>query len=194
MCVDPVTALAIAGTAASAYGALRGGVQAQNAANFNAASVQREAAVQQQAADYNATAITRRAGERTQVAEADANRQRTVNRLRMGDARANAAASGLMIEGSPLEVLAFNAGQQAQDVESTLLQGRLDVRDMLAEAELTRWQGRNARTSANSQAGIYRAQGREARDASYIRAGTSLLTGASSWGTRGQAPAGNSAT
>lgn len=191
MCVDPVTILAIAGTAASAYGAVRGGVQAQSAANYNAAATVREAQVQQAAAEYNAQALTQRAGERTQVAEADANRQRTVNRLRMGEARANAAASGLQIEGSPLEALAFNAGQQAQDVESILLQGRLDARDLLAEADLTRWGGRNARTSAQSQASMLRRQGQEARTASYIRAGTSLLLGASSWGTRGRAPAGS---
>uniref|UniRef100_UPI0022EA4B6B hypothetical protein n=1 Tax=Falsiroseomonas oryzae TaxID=2766473 RepID=UPI0022EA4B6B len=140
----------------------------------------REGEVAQALAERNARALEQRAGERTQVAEADAERQRTRNRLLMGEARAAAAASGVQLEGSPLEVLAFNAGQQAQDVESILMQGRFDARDLLAEAELSRWQGRNARTSGRSQAGIYRQQGQQAMQAGFVRAGTALLTAGSS--------------
>lgn len=184
MCFDPVSMLAVAGAAASAYGALSQGAQASSAAMTNAAMAEREAAVAQQTAEFNATVAEQRAGERMQVADADATRQRTVNRLRMGEGRANAAASGLQIDGSPLEVLAFNAGQQAQDVESILLQGRMDSRDLLADADLSRWGGRNARISGASQANIMRMQGRQAETAGQIRAGTSLLTSAGQWGAR----------
>jgi hypothetical protein len=183
MCFDPLTALAAA-SALSAYGSLRQGAAAQSAANQNAVNATFAAQVQQGLAERNAQAAERDAAEREQAAAADADRQRTINRLRMGTARANAAASGLQIDGSPLEVLAFNAGQQAQDVEALLLQGRLDARGLREGAALDRWGGENARISGQSQATELRRRAGEARTAGFIGAGSSLLTGASRWQER----------
>lgn len=181
MCAPVIGA---AGTILGAYGALSAGNQARAAADANAAAVQREAASAAAAADFNAAALTQRAGERVQIAAADAARVRTRNDIAQGQNRANAAASGLQMEGSPLEALAFAAGQQAQDVEAVILQGNMDARDMLTEAALQRWQGRNAITSGQSQAAIMRTAGRQAQTAGQIRAGATLLTGARTWGQR----------
>lgn len=175
---------AAASAVAGGFSALRQGAQAQTAANQNAAAAQWQAQQQATLAEYNAQVGEQRAGERLHVAEMDAERQRTRNRLLMGSARARAAASGIALDGSPLEVLAFNAGQQAQDVESILLQGRLDARDMRAQAGLDRWGGQNALASGASEAAEQRRRGQAAQQASYFTAGNSLLTGASNWQQR----------
>ena len=180
MCFDPISALAsvasFAMTAAPyvATGAsVLGGIQQGAAAE--AAGRQAEAL-----GEWNRQAGMVRAGERLVSSGQDAARLQTANRLRMGQARASAAASGVALEGSPLEALAFNAGQQAMDVEALLRQGEMDTRDLLAEAEMARWQGKTARVQARQQA-----------SAAYMRAGTSLLTGAGNWakGWSGSAPA-----
>jgi len=181
MCFDPISALtAVASFAATAapyvsagagvFGALQQGAAADTAGRM-----------QQQQAEWNAQAMRVRAGDRLVASGQDAARKQTENRLRMGQARANAAASGVALEGSPLDVLAFNAGQQALDVDALLRQGEMDSRDLLAEAELSRWSGQVARS-----------QGKAQRNASYIRAGTSLLTSAGGWakGAGGSARAG----
>ena len=181
MCLDPITVLAVTAVTATALSAgsmVQQGQTANTAAQTNANLARAEAESQAVAEERNAAALEQRAGERTQVAAADADRQRTRNRLQMGEARAAAASSGLLIDGSPLEVLAFNAGEQAKDVESILMQGRFDARDLLAEAELSRWRAGNARTSGRTQASIYTRAGQQAEQAGYVRAGTALLQGA----------------
>jgi hypothetical protein len=112
----------------------------------------------------NAAALNEAGEMQMQAAEADAARLTTQARLVQGQSRANAAASGLQLDGSPLEALAFSAGQQARDIEAALIQGRMERREMRGRAALERWQGNQAQT------------------AGFIRAGTALLGSAGSWG------------
>jgi hypothetical protein len=211
MCWPAVAAVA------GAAGAISQGQQAAAAGRFNAQAGMREGATQAALGNRNADAVLQegetaaqlalrneatlrqRADERLQVGAADAGRQETINRLRMGEGRAAAAASGLTMEGSPLAVLAFNAGQLARDVETIRLQAGLDARDMVAEAEMERWRSDVARTNARSQASLERwrgaagqassttaaalseFQGRAAATGGYIRAGTTLLSAGADW-------------
>lgn len=117
-----------------------------------------------QAARANAAALEEGAGTRLQIMQADVDQANIRNRLVQGQSVANAAGSGLQIEGSPLEALAFAAGQQAREVEMLRIQGKLDARDM------------------RRRAAIERAGGQAAQTAGFIGAGTALLGSAGSWG------------
>lgn len=87
---------------------------------------------------------------------ADANKQARESRYRQGMARANIASSGLELEGSPLEILEDNAISEEMD--------RLNI-----------LQGGEARARALEY------EGKAAKAAGFIGAGTSLLSGASSY-------------
>jgi hypothetical protein len=159
MCFDPVS-MAVVATAASVAGSAISGISALQQGN-----------AAQAAANWNAEATRVKAGDRLQSAGREAANLQTRQRLMRGEAMAQAGGSGVEIEGSPLEALAFNAGQQALDLDTINRQGLSDSRDLLAEAELMRWQGKTAKQQSRGQA-----------LASFARAGTSLLTSAGSWG------------
>lgn len=137
-------ALAV-GTAVSAASSISQGIQAREMGDYNARVAEVDAL---HAAD---------AGR----AEAEASRKRTA-RLQ-GAVRARAAASGLDIgEGSPLEVLYFNAGE-----------GEL-------EALFAEHAGATAASRYRSQAAVYRARGRQAATAGYMGAASQVLSAAGS--------------
>lgn len=82
------------------------------------------------------------------------NAQRTAAQRQLGSIRAGVSKSGATMEGTPLAVLSESA----------------------ANAEID---ALNTRYSGQREAALYEARGRNARTAGYMRAGTSLLTGAS---------------
>ena len=91
MCVDPITMMAMAGSAISAGGALAQGKQAEAMANYQAQVYQRQAQQEQQASAY------------------EQSRERHRQELQQAAARAQVGASGVALQGSPAEVLAANA-------------------------------------------------------------------------------------
>lgn len=135
--------LQAAGTAFSVIGALNQGRAASDAANYNAAVASRNAVVAQQ------------------QAAADAERQRRENVLRQGQIRAGYGASGVTLEGSPLDVLENSAAMGELDRQTILYKGRLRSMGSEETAALDVMQGENAITQ------------------SYLRAGSELFTGAS---------------
>ena len=80
--------------------------------------------------------------------------QRTAAQRQLGSIRAGVSKSGATMEGTPLAVLSESA----------------------ANAEID---ALNTRYSGQREAALYESRGRNARTAGYLRAGTSLLTGAS---------------
>lgn len=86
--------------------------------------------------------------------ESRENAQRAQAQRQLGAIRAGVSKSGATMEGTPLAVLSESA----------------------ANAEID---ALNTRYSGQREAALYEARGRNARTAGYMRAGTSLLTGAS---------------
>ena len=80
--------------------------------------------------------------------------QRTAAQRQLGSIRAGVSKSGATMEGTPLAVLSESA----------------------ANAEID---ALNTRYSGQREAALYESRGQNARTAGYLRAGTSLLTGAS---------------
>jgi hypothetical protein len=147
MAIATSTALAIAAVAAvagagvAAYGSYQQGQTAKKVANYNA-KVQENAALQEEMDSREAT-----------------RRQRTENRRLQARQRARIAKSGVVETGSPLEVMATDAGR----LELAALDQRRD--------------SRIRQSGLYTQAALDRYEGRQAARAGTIAAGASLLQG-----------------
>lgn len=145
MSADPVSlALTAIGTLVSGVMSIAGGNQQAAQADYAAAQARQDAALQRQAADAEVVDLQRS------------------HRRQMGTIRANAAASGLLVDDSgALEAALVSAGE--------------------AELEVLRrkWQGDVGAQRGESEATMYEARAREARSSGLFRAGAQLLTGGS---------------
>lgn len=165
-------ALLIAGTAMSAIGSIQQGNAARQAADYNAAVAERNAAIQ------NNNAILAR-----QQAVSASEQQRKDAARTMGRMRAGYAASGVQMEGSPLDVLASSAAAAELDTLNIVYNGVLKGASYDNEAQ-------GLRESASME----RARGRNAQTQGYMNAGSSLLLGLGTagmkagWGTQAPAP------
>lgn len=113
--------------------------------------------------EYNATVA------RQEARYAEATSRDRARRI-LGAGRAAVGASGVQLEGSPLDVLAQSAAEAEMDALAI-------------------------RRSGQAQAAAYRYQGRQAQLAGYFgAAGTALLTGASVWDQLAGGPATQSPT
>jgi len=135
--------LGIAGGVISAMGAIQ-------AANAQAASAQYNAKV----AESNRRAALRQ----TQVAVED---KQAENRRQLGSIRAAYGASGLMLDGSPLDVLEDTAQEQAFDVAKIRYKGKMQAEGY------------------SEQAALYRLEAKSAKRAGWIGAGSALIGGLS---------------
>lgn len=114
------------------------------------------------AADYQAKLARRDAQLQREMAASDVGDLRRSHRRQIGTLRANAAASGLLVDdGASLEA------QLASQSEAEL------------EALRRKWSGDVSAQRHEGEAIMYEARAREARTSGYFRAGASLLTGAS---------------
>lgn len=134
-------ALSFVGSAFSALGAIQQGNAAKAAGDYNAALYERNAQIAQQ------------------QAQVDENRQRRLSAMRAGANRAAVGASGISVEGSPLDILESNAAQEELD------------------ALMIRWNGANAAASNRASGALASAQGRAAQRAGYMQAGSAILLG-----------------
>ena len=137
---------ATVGTIVSVAGSVAGGVQGYQMAQYNAKVAQRQAQAAKMQAQFEEDRLRDKAA-------------RT-----MGSARAAYGKSGVLMEGSPLDVMA----QSATDAEM----------DALA----LRWGGNLRANNYRAQARMDESEGNAALWGGFARAGTSLLTGASKWG------------
>lgn len=133
--------LQIAGTVMSVVGALQQGQAQSDAMNFNA-----------QMAGQNATVAR-------QQAAADEARQRRENLLRAGNLRAGYGASGVTLDGSPLDVL-----------EMAATTGELDAQNI-------RYKGSLRAIGYENSAALDTAGASNALTSSYYKAGAELLSG-----------------
>lgn len=143
MSFAPMMALGVLGSVVGAMGAIAQGNAAAAAANYNAEIAERNA----QAARISA------------ASEAAAVKRKTDRQL--GTARAAIGASGITVEGTPLDVLAETAALGETDRQMVL------------------WKGENQAVGYESEAELNRMQASSARTTGYFSAASSLLTGIS---------------
>lgn len=143
-------AMMVAGTAISAIGAL-------NAGNADAA-----------AAERNAQMNARAAGISLQQGEAAAVQQGQINYRRLSGIKAAVGASGLTMDGSPLDILESSAAQAELDTQNIRYNARLKSLGFGENADMDRDRAQSAR-----KGGIFQA------------AATSLVGGARAYGMRG---------
>lgn len=110
----------------SAAGPILGGIEANNAAQFNAKVATQNAIVSNEQSADEAALQQRRAYQA------------------LGAERAAYGASGVTTEGSPLAVLASSASAAELDRQTVLYKGRLKAQGLLAEASADRVQGQSA--------------------------------------------------
>jgi hypothetical protein len=116
----------IAATAMQAVGALSQGMQAKNAAKYNAKLAEQNAAMARDQAN------------------ADAQAQQRDARRTIGLARANYGASGVTLEGSPLDVLEQSAALAELDRQTILYKGEVRATGYGNEAALEKHRGKTA--------------------------------------------------
>jgi len=147
--------LQIAGTAMAVIGTLQQGQQVSAAAGYNAAVARNNAAASRQQAAANAASQERKA------------------RLQIGAMRAGYGASGISLEGSPMDVIESSASMAELDRQNILYGGAIKSQGYESTAGLELMRGENAVTS------------------SYFGAGSALLSGgAKIWGENPPVPTG----
>lgn len=120
-----------------------------------AASAARQGEAAKAAADFNAQVARRNAQIATQQAEADAARQKQVAFKKIGEMTAAYGASGVTLEGSPLDVLEESVRTAEQDRQNILYKGKLRAMGYESDADLYNLSGENAlRTGQENATGI----------------------------------------
>jgi hypothetical protein len=132
----------MAAAAVSAVGAIQQGQANKAAASYNAQLAERDATISRQQASM------------------DAETQRRDSQQTLGAMRAAYGASGVTMEGSPLDVLEASAEAAERDRQTLLYKGELRAMGYESDAAGQRYRGKQAET------------------ASYYSAGSSILMGA----------------
>lgn len=101
-----------------------------------------------QAAEYNARIAEQNAVLARQQAAEDERKFRSAMRTHIGDQRAAIGASGIQLEGSPMEVLQDTAARAEEDALNIRRQGDLKAYGFQSEAALQRYQGEAGMTGA----------------------------------------------
>lgn len=127
---------------------------------FSAVGAIKQGNAAKAAADYNAQVARNNAEAARQRATAQAERQERQARIRRGQNIARAAASGVALEGSALDLFEDNAIEEELDRLSILYQGEVDA------------------TGFGASASLDEMRGRAARNAGYVSAAGTLLGGA----------------
>jgi hypothetical protein len=100
---------------------------------------------EENAAKYNARLSEQNAVIAEQQAAAEVARYKRETYRRVGDIRAGYAASGVTMEGSPLDVLADSYAMATLDEENIKYQGRLEAMNYRNQASLDRAKAKNAK-------------------------------------------------
>lgn len=132
MCV--MTALVVASTAVSAIGAISAGNAQADAYRYQA-----------QVADQNATAARQQAQTAALIQQEQAKRT-------MGATIAAYGASGIAMEGTPLDVLANSASQAERDRQQIIYKGEMQAAGYNNQAEMDRSSASNAQSQGYMKA------------------------------------------
>lgn len=121
--------LALGASAMQAAGAVAGGIQANQTAKYNAKILDQQARDEIAAASSESNSIRRRAAQET------------------GSQVASVAGSGLLLEGSPADVIAQNAAEMELDAMTALWSGQARATGLNNAARMARYEGRQAMTN-----------------------------------------------
>jgi hypothetical protein len=99
------------------------------------------------AAEYNAKSAEQNAKLSVAQAREEERRLRVMSRKQLGDMRANYAASGVQMEGSPLDVLEESAATAELDALTVRHGGQVKAAQARSEASLQRFQGEYAKAA-----------------------------------------------
>lgn len=127
---------------------------------MSAMAAMKQAQAQAGAMKFNATIAEQNATSARDQATAAEMQQRTEAEKRLGAMRASYGASGVTMEGSPLDVLSESASMAELDAQNIRYQGDLKARGYQNTAELDRANASNAKSQG------------------YMKAGSELLMGA----------------
>lgn len=115
------------------------------AATMKAIGSIRQGNAQSAAQEYNAQIADYNAGIVTQQSQENARRQRVANTKALGNIRASVGASGIEMDGSPLDVIEESARTAELDALSIEQQGATQAWGYQNSASLSRMNARNAR-------------------------------------------------
>lgn len=188
MCLALGAVVGLVGTAASLYGQYSQAQGAQATASYNAAIARQQGAVAAAQGEFNAQTSEAEAAQARTTAAYEADRSRTKAGYALAADRAAIGASGLGFEGSPLEVLAFNAGQAELDAQAIRYGGEVRASSLEGQAASQRYQGALGIIQGEQRAGVSLLTGQTAANQAYgqafnagIKGAASLLTSKASW-------------
>lgn len=176
--IAAVAALAAVAGAGASYVSSQ---QQASAQRQNASNQRMSATLANENAEFNALQSEKKAIEAREGAQYEEDRLRERNRFLIAEQRAKFGASGVLFEGSPLEVLGFQAGQNELDALAVRRTGQNAAADALSEAASSRYRGRAGLITGNAGAALESSKAANTQQAGYGSAATSLLSGASSW-------------
>ncbi len=174
MCAPILPMLAVAAVGMQVAGQVFAGQAASQAGKYNAQIATTNAQIEQQAAEHAALTAEGEAAQATQAAGYEEGQRRERARFLLADQRQRMIASGIDLEGSPLEVLSFNAGQYELDALAARYDGQVRSQALQSEADARRYAGRAAQVRGVQGAGLALLQGQTAAAQQYGRA---LTTG-----------------
>ena len=146
-------ALAIGGSVVSAMGSISQGESALASAQG-----------MKSAEDYNAAVLTQEADQIGRSAELDISRQRKAAGKLKSKQRALYGKAGVLLEGSPTEVIVDSAAEAEMDMQVTKYNADIEKRAKLSDAAYRSYLGSS-----------YLEQGEQAQTMGYFRAGSTLL-------------------
>lgn len=149
-------AMAIGGSVISAVGSISQG----NAALASAEGMRA-------AENYNAAVLTQEADQISRSADLDIARQRKSAASLKSKQRALYGKAGVLLEGSPTEVIVDSAAQAEMDISITKINADTEKRAKLSDAAYRTYLGEN-----------YLAEGQQAQNMGYFKAGSTILTSA----------------
>jgi hypothetical protein len=122
-------------------------VLAAASGGLSAAGSLYEGSAQRAASEYNARLSRMSAVQIRQQTAYEAKQASIYARKTIGDMRANYAASGVRMEGSPLDVLEESIRAAQTDISNIKNQGEMNARMKEFEAKLYKFQGKSAQIS-----------------------------------------------
>lgn len=137
----------------------------------SAISVISSAQQQKKASEYNSAMATQQAAAANQVAAANAERQQRTARAQIGGMEAQYAASGISMEGSPIEILEQSAREAELDRMNIIYGGQAQAAGYQRTAALESAKASNAMASGYLKAGSSILGGLSSSSTSYGRAG-----------------------
>lgn len=146
--------------------------------SYNAQIARQQGQVAQQQAEFNAKTSEAEAAQSRTTAAYEEERSRTRSRFALAADRAAIGASGMAFEGTPLEVLAFNASQAELDAQAIRYNGEVRATALEGQAASQRYQGALGVVQGEQRAGVALLTGQTAANAAYWNTVNSVVDGA----------------